>query len=101
MHLTISNQTQEDLCCTLRGASQEDHVLFIRAHSKRISFSQKCSILEVSRHSWDNANKEHEANPGANPVSVTMHLNFGAAARWKLVKVPADSEWVVYRNKVR
>ncbi|KAG1882905.1 hypothetical protein F4604DRAFT_1739462 [Suillus subluteus] len=29
-----------------------------------------------------------------------MHLDVDAAARWKLVKVPADSEWVVYRNKL-
>jgi 1-phosphatidylinositol phosphodiesterase len=100
MHLTISNQTQDDLRCTLRGVSQEDHVLIIQAHSKLISFSQKCSLLEVSRHTWNNATKEHEAI-STEPVSVTMHLDFGAAARWKLVNAPADSEWVVYRNKVR
>ncbi|KAG1736766.1 PLC-like phosphodiesterase [Suillus lakei] len=29
-----------------------------------------------------------------------MHLDVDAGARWKLVKVPADSEWIIYRNKL-
>jgi 1-phosphatidylinositol phosphodiesterase len=100
MHLTISNQTQDDLHCTFIGTAQKDHVLLVRAHSKSVSFSQKCSLLKVSRHTWDYATKEYGTNSESS-VSVSIRLDVDAAARWKLVKVPADSEWVVYRNKVR
>lgn len=84
---------------TNTGTAQEDHVLLVRAHSKSVSFSRKCSLLNVSRYKWDDPTKEHEASP-INPVSVSVRLDVGAAAKWKLVKVPADSEWVVYRHKL-
>jgi 1-phosphatidylinositol phosphodiesterase len=98
MHLTISNQTQDDLRCSFRDSELEDRVLLVKANGRSVIFAAKCSLLVVSRHSWNDETKEPEA---VYSVSIPTAPRVNTSGRWNLVKVPPDSEWIVYRNKVR
>jgi hypothetical protein len=100
MHLTISNQTQDDLRCSFRDSEPEDRVLLVKANAKSVIFAAKCSLLVVSRRSWNDETKEPEA-VYTNSVSIPTAPRVNTSGRWNLVKVPPDSEWIVYRNKVR
>lgn len=101
MHLTILNQTEDDLCCSFQSSSiQGDHDILVKAQAKRVIFSSKCSLLVLSRHSRGGETKEHEA-VHTSSVSVPMPLRANTGRRWSLVKVQSDSEWIVYRNRVR
>lgn len=102
MHLTISNQTQDDLCCAFRGSAHGDHILIVQAHAKSVVFSPKCSLLVISRHSRNGETKENETiRTSSRSVFVSMPIRVNTGRRWNLVEVQPDSEWIVYRNKVR
>jgi len=99
MHLTISNQTEDDLRFTFGSYEEKAHAV-VKAHAKSTIVS-KCSLLVISRHPRNKETKEHES---IYTSSVSVHVPLQGAnigRRWEFVKVPEDSEWIIYRDKVR
>ena len=95
--LTIVNQTSEIIVWDSENKGRSESKILLPSLSTSTTISASCSDITLSSISnRGEAKQDWTASPNAYTIQLPMSLG----AMWKVVKVPEECPWRVYRCKV-